>query len=994
MFKRTQISSCALVALGSILMVPAAAQTAEPQRIEVTGSRIRSISADSPSPLQILTSEDIAASGATNVQELLLKSPVMGNPAFSRTNSNFATASAGVSSIDLRNLGTARTLVLINGRRVVGGVPGSTAVDLNTIPTEFIERVEVLTGGASALYGSDAVAGVVNIIFKKNFDGVVLDVQYGASADGDDTRKKASMTFGASSANGKSSLMGHLAVSKQGAVFSRDRDASAVDQASRGAFVTGDPADFFDPVRPFFSSFAPQGRFFYGPLRPAAGNTQASRTFDAQGNLIPFSTNGPAGDGVGATGFNRSDFRTIAIPTNRLLFSSKGEHAVAENHTAFFEGTYAGTQTRTKLEPFPMDSQDPYPVTGKVPAEFLVNGSLVRNPLIPQSLYNLLTDTDGDGVRDYFFTRRLSEVGNRGNTADRDFFRGLGGLKGDLTKDWQYELFVAYGTTKESQVSSGQINVQNFRNALEAHPDVQDVDNDGNLTEVICRNADARAQGCVPINVFGFNSISPAAGAYVSAPGLLSTFTSQKLGGFSLSGEPFVLPAGPVGVAIGGEYRKEFSRSEFDALQQAGLNAGNAIPRTEGAYTVREMFLETKLPLLKGSPFAKQLQALFAVRSGDYSTVGSTLSWNAGLEWAVNSDVRFRLTRSLSTRAPDINELYSPPSQTFPTGLSDPCLNVTNVSTGTTAERCRADSGVQANINANVSTANPNGIFALSQPDLQGVSGFNLGNPNLGEEKGRSLTLGLVITPTSVPALRNFTFTADYFKISIADAILTTPRQFILDQCYSGDTSFCSLITRRPNPLGANSAGSLSFINAPTSNSGGFETEGVDLTAAFADKVGPGRLSTRLAYTYLKSGSQTPAPGSDKDHFAGEIGAARNRFTLNVGYDVGDFGVRTTTTYIGKSALDDQFLAGFTDANDNPLGRSAITVPAKTYVDFQLTYNVQKRTQVYFGMDNAFGTKAPPIITGLPNNVTGAETDSGVYDAIGRRYYFGVRASF
>lgn len=994
MFKRTKISSGVLLALGGALLVPAFSTFAQTpagsdQRIEITGSRIRSLNADSPSPVQVLTSEDIAASGATNVQELLLKNPTMGTPAIARTNSNFSTSSAGVATVDLRNLGTARTLVLINGRRSVAGVPGSSAVDLNTIPTEFIERIELLTGGASSTYGSDAVAGVVNIILKKNFEGLAIDVQTGASEEGDDKKNKASLTFGTSSSNGRSNLMGHLAFSEQGAVYSRDRAMSDVDQASRGAFVTGDAADFFTIQRPFFSSFAPQGRFFYDSNGAAAGG-RTSRTFDANGNIIPFSTNGPAGDGVGATGFNRSAFRTIAIPTKRLLFSAKGDHAINDDHSAFFEGTYAATQTKTQLEPYPLSSNDIFPASGgKLPAEFLVNGVLRKNPLIPQALFNLFTDSDGDGAKEYDFTRRMADIGNRGNTADRDFYRAITGLKGDLTKRFQYEVFVGFGSTTESQVSTGQVNVLNFRNALEAVPDVNDVNGNGNTTEAICRDANAREQGCVAANVFGANTLSAAAAKYINAPGLLATYTSQKLAGFSVTGEVFDLPAGPLGMAIGGEYRKEFSRSEFDPLQQAGLNAGNAIPRTEGEFSVKELYAEARIPLLKNVPFAKSLSALLAVRGGDYSNVGNTTSYNAGLEWSLNSDLKIRATKALSTRAPNINELFSPPSETFPTGLVDPCKGVTAVSTGVTSDRCRAAVGVSTNITDN------GGTFAQSQADQQGIGGFDRGNPSLGAEDGRSFTMGLVFTPTMFPVLRNVVFSADYFKIKIEKAIVSTPRQFILDQCYGGgDTSFCQFITRRATIIGANNAGSLQFIDSAVTNSGGLETEGVDLAVTYANKVGPGRLSGKLSYTYLKSGSVTPLPGSAPDPFAGEIGAAKNRMGLALGYDWNNFGLRTTTTYIGKSALDDQFLAGFDDPNGVPLTPGSVKIAAKTYFDFQLTYNLAKRSQLYFGVDNAFGTKAPSIPSGLPGNTTGAETDAGTYDAIGRRYYAGVRMNF
>ena len=949
------------------------AQDTAPIKLEVTGTRIKSQGAESPSPLQVITAEDIAASGAINVQELLLKNPTMGTPALSRTNSNFLTSSAGVSVIDLRNLGTARTLVLVNGRRFVSGVPGDSSVDLNTIPTAFIERVELLTGGASSMYGSDAVAGVVNIILKRNFEGVLLDASYGQSEKGDDEKHKFDLTFGTTAANGKANLMGHFGYSKQGAVFSKDREATAVDQISKGAGVTGDPADFFTIQRPFLSSFAPQGRFF-----PTA-STGGSRTFDAAGNLIPFSTNGPAGDGVGATGFNRSDFRTIAVPTERYLFAAKGDYAFIEDHTIFFEGNYAQTQTKSKLEPFPLDSSGRngiYPVGGRAPAEFLVNGVVMRNPIIPAALFNILTDTNGDGLKDYGFTRRLSEVGNRGQVADRDTFRYVTGLKGTLAKTWDYDIYVAYGSTHESQVSGGQVNVLNFRNALEAIPDPNNV----NGTGAMCIDAQARSQGCVPLNIFGFNTISPAALKYISAPGLLGTFTTQKLFGATITGEPYMLPAGPLGIAAGVEFRKEFARSEFDPLQQAGLNGGNAIPRTEGSFDVKEYFAEARVPLLKDQPFAKSLSATGAVRSGDYSTVGNTISWNAGLEWAPISELKFRGTRALSTRAPNINELFSPPSQNFPTGLTDPCIGVTATSTGPTAAACRADPGVVANIAAN-------GVFTQTQADLQGISGFDRGNPQLKAEKGHSTTLGLVWTPATISWLKNFAFTVDYFDIKIDDAIVPTPRQFILSQCYGGDASFCQFITRRLTVSGPNSAGSLEFIDSAQTNSGDYVTSGIDVTVAYSDKVGPGRLNARLAWTHLMKGYITPLPGAPRDQFAGEIGSPKEKGYLTLGYEWGPWGITSQTTYLGKSSLDDQFLAGF----DVPPG--SFGIGSKTYNDFQLRYT-DRMVQYYAGIDNAFGTKPPPVISGLPGDNTGTETQAGLYDPIGRRFYGGVRIRF
>lgn len=944
-------------------------ENAEPvQKVQVTGSRLSSPGAESPSPLQVLTAADIAASGAVNLQDLLQKNPTLGTPSLSRTNSNFLTSGGGVSTVNLRNLGDSRTLVLVNGRRFVAGQPGETAVDLNTIPVDFIERVELLTGGASATYGSDAVAGVVNIILKRNVDGLIIDTSTGKSSHSDDFKKKVALTWGLTSADGASNIMSHFGYSKQGAVMSKDRPGlgAAVDQISTGYAVTGDVADVFKATSPYYSSFAPQGRFFK--------SDGSSFTYDKNGNVIPWSTNGSAT--LAATGFNRSQYRTIAVPTERYLFATSGNYAINENHSAFFEGTYAQTKVDTNIEPYALDSKDIYKASGgKIPAEFNVNGAMVRNPLVPDNLWSGLKDTDGDGARDWNFTRRMAEVGNRHSTVDRGTFRLATGLKGTILNDWNYDTYLVYGRTTESQTSTGQVNVLNFRNALEAIPDGKG--------GVMCRDANARAQGCVPINVFGYNSITPDALKYVVAPGSLATEVTQKLAGASLSGElPWGLPAGKIGLAAGFEWRNEASQSVADPLTQAGLNAGNAIPPTYGSFTVREEFVEGRVPLLKDKLFAKQLDLRASFRHGDYSTVGSTNSWNAGFEWSPVSDVKFRGTHAVSTRAPNINELYQPPSQTFPSGLIDPCQGVTATGTDAKSVACRAAPGVAANIAAN------GGVFKLNQSDIQGISGYNRGNANLGAEKGRSNTVGVVVTPRSIPMLSKFTFTADYFNIKIADAIVGTPRQFALQQCYAGDAKFCQFITRRATAEGSNSAGSIKYIDSADTNSGGKGTEGIDLTASWSDKVGPGRLSSQFSYTYLKTLWDIPLPGADKDESAGEVEAPRNKFVLNLAYKWGAFGISSTTTYTGRVGLDDQFLkANF----DNP--QDAAKIGSVTYQDFQFTYDVKKMVQLYLGVNNAFDKKAPPIISGLPGNSTGTETDASAYDPIGRRYYLGVRVS-
>jgi outer membrane receptor protein involved in Fe transport len=507
----------------------AAAQDAALEQVVVTGSRIATTGIESPSPLQIVGAQDIDSSGVANIQDLLLQNPAFGTPTISRTNSNFQTSSAGVATIDLRNLGESRTLVLVNGRRFVAGIPGESAVDLNTIPQQFIERVEILTGGASSVYGSDAVAGVVNIIYKKDFEGVELEGQYGGSAESDDHETQVGLTMGTSTADGRGNIMVHAGYTDQGAVFSRDRSRSAVDQFSKGyLYSTAD--DLFVPYRPFYSSYTPQGRF---------STTGGVFTYSPDNDLeLGFDTNGSAGGP--ARGFNRSSKRTIAVPTERYLFATQGSYEYMEGHRAFIEGTYASTQAISELEPFPLDSSEIFPVDAQMPLESLVDGVMVKNPIVPQQIYDAATDVNGDGRRDLSFRRRLSEVGNRGST---------GGSRHVPRARWF------------RRRDSGRRELE-VRGVLRLRPDEgsPDLRWAGQRPELPQRarsgrgcqrhrrrrrhgRSDLRERRCARRGLRADRHLRPQLDlglrpdAYVNAPSSLATFTSQKLAGLNLTGD-------------------------------------------------------------------------------------------------------------------------------------------------------------------------------------------------------------------------------------------------------------------------------------------------------------------------------------------------------------------------------------------------------------------------------------------------------------------------
>jgi iron complex outermembrane receptor protein len=987
--QQLQLGAGSLAIALAVGATPAFAQEsadAADDMIIVTGSRIASATVESAAPLQLVDEGAIDDAGVTNVQELLLENPVFGTPTLSRTNSAFLTSGTGVATVDLRDLGSDRTLVLINGRRVVASLPGSATVDLNVIPTQFVERVDILTGGASSLYGSDAIAGVVNFVFKDNFEGITANAQAGITEEGDDERFQLNLTAGTNFADGDGNILVHIGYSKENGVLSRERANTAVDDLSDiyfgGSYYTSDEFG-----TPFLSSFAPQGRFI-----TAGGNF----TYGQDGSLLNcFDTNGTSCGGA-PNGFNRQFFRTIAVPVERYLLATAGEYAINDSINVFFEGTFNRTTSSREIEPFPLESggaNGVFPDGGGYNLENYVTRDwdndpltadtvqIVANPLVPSAILAAAADSNGDGLRDIGFTKRLSDFGTRNGSTSRDFYRFVVGLDGTLLDNrFRWDVSYNYGTVTENQVSSGQVNTVNFRNALAAIPDYDDIDP---TSDVICLDSNARAGGCVPANIFGLNSFSPGAVQYIQAQGTFQTDITQQVIQGNISGTLFELPAGPLGIALGGEYRKESSSSDNDALTNQGLNAGNKLPDTAGSFNVYEAFGEVRIPILADTAFFELLEIGGAARYADYSTVGSVFSWNVTGTWQPIEDIRIRGTYAESVRAPNVGELFAGLSQTFPTGLSDPCEGIGATGDGALGDNCRADPGVAANIAAN-------GVFTLNQADRQGISGFNGGNPNLNEENATSWTVGAVINPRSIAALSDLTLTVDYYNIKITDVIASFPRQFSLSQCYGqGNQTFCDLIVRRATATAVNSAGSIDLINALSVNAAIWETDGIDATLNYSTPLGlmgDDRLDARVAYTHVFANDYTPLAGEAVDPIAGEIGTSKDRFTANLGYGTNLFRVSFTGTFIGRATEDQAF------CDPDPAG--CFPTPAQFYLDTQMSVNASDFMEIYFGVDNLLDNKAPNLLSGTTFNVTGTDTAADVYDVFGRRAYIGARLKF
>ncbi len=941
-----------------------AGQGDEPaEDIVVTGSRISSPSATAASPLQSIGAEQIRQSGAINVQDVLLQNPTFGSPGVSRTNSSFATQGAGAATVNLRNLGEDRTLVLVNGRRFVSGLPGSSAVDLNVIPTQFLERTDILTGGASAVYGSDAVAGVVNLVYKTKFDGLQVDGQMGISQYGDGADRQINILAGKNFADGRGNIMLFGGYSKQGTVLKKDRSteagSSAIDQTSAN-LTPNDPETLL-------SGFIPGGRFYAGDQTFSYGTNNVLRDCST----------------VSCGGFNRSDSRYLAVPVERFLAAGRGNFEVSPALNLFLEGNFARTKSRTNIEAFPLSSDLVNIATGgQVPIQTVVGGVTYRNPYVPDAIFNAATDTDADGLKDIYFDRRLSDFGARTSSSRRDLFRIAGGANGKFLEDrFNYEVYGIYGQTVDNQTGNGQYDSTKFTQALNAY-------RDPTTGQIVCADPAARAAGCVPANIYGINALAPAAG-YLAAPTTLRSKITQTVAGANVSGKLFsIFGADPIGVSVGTEYRRESSSNTFDLLTQQGLNGNNALPSTSGKFDLIEGFAETIVPILQDRPFFHSLSVRGAIRVSNYSTIGTTYSYNYGGEWAPIADVRFRVMQARSVRAPNVNELFQPAQQDFPTGLQDPCAGVTATTGGTLGTQCRGAAGVAANIAAN-------GAFAVNQADLQGITSFGGGNLDLQEEKGNSFTAGVVINPTSVRGLRNLVVTVDYFNIKIDDAIVTTPLQFILNQCYNNAAQqYCDLIVRRPGIVGPNSAGSLDEVNTGPTNSGGAKTSGIDVAVDWRSNLTTiglaGDLTLHGAYTHLITGYNVPLPGSPRDYFAGEvssdIAAPRDKFSITSGYDISGVGLTMTGTWISQAGLDDQ-LTGVRPQTD-----ATYRMRPQFYLDSQLRFRTTDGFEFYVGGSNLLNNKAPFIAD--IGSTAGQDTNTSIYDPLGRRYYAGVRMSF
>ena len=932
------------------------------EEIVVTGSHIKRSTFDYSSPVTVIDEVEISSTGTTNLGDLLQTLP-QSISTINNANSSFFTVSAGLNLTDLRFLGTDRTLVLVNGRRFVSGASPGTGygVDLNSIPTGMIDRIEVLTGGASAIYGSDAIAGVVNIITKTDFEGVDIDLQVGASTEGDKNKEDISITVGGEFGNGGFGMLS-VGYSDDEALRSRERDFAAFDLV----FSDEDGDGFGETPIWLGSAFPPQGR-----LNPPGPGPQ----YNGDGTVFqdPTTPDGLFGTPEVSDRFNRAAFRTIFNPVERRFAAANASYPLGENVSVFTEINWSNVATDSEIEPFALSINDDV-------FQFSRGGStgfdVASNLLMPQLLKDNLiaagvTNTNQLGTNDW--VRRLVEFGPRAAKVDRTTSRAITGFDVKLTDNWDLNSYISYGRTEQNQENTGQINTERAALAL-------DVELAPDGVTIQCSSELARIQGCVPFNVFGAGTITPEAVRYLQAPGNLKTIVEQEIYHLGISGSlGWDLGAGAVSVAAGYEYREERGAEINPGFNQTGISGGNATAPTNGTFDVSEFYGEIAVPLLD------RVSIDAAVRFGDYSTVGNQTTWKVGFDAALHESFRVRGTVSESVRAPNIADLFAGAGETFAT-VNDPCNGVDNTTTGNVAENCRSIQVIQDRINNQ-------GAFILTQPEQQSTGGFVGGNPFVNEETAEALTFGIVWQPNFLD--NGFSAAIDYYDISIDDGIAVTSRNTVLQRCYSVDPSAfdptCGIgfqpggRARRDTRPGA---GSLTGVDSGTSNENRFETQGIDIELAYAMDLGPGSLNTALVWNHLIEWDEIGIESGDVDKNAGEILTPDDRATARFAYTYGDWTAHWRMRYWSRSK--DSNTPELANENDcfcaSGLAPSANEVASYVYNDISVAFN-KDTYSIRFGINNAFDKKPPmlPQFTQFGN--TGTNTSTEAYDTVGAAWF-------
>lgn len=962
----TEIALAMMVA--PVALAQQAAAPSKVEKIEVTGTRLPPANLEASSPINVITADDIYLEGARNVENMLNNLPQV----FAGQGSAYSNGATGTATVNLRGLGSSRTLVLVNGRRLPAGSPLIYAADLNQIPAALIQRVEVLTGGASAVYGSDAVAGVVNFIMNDKFQGVRGEVNYNFYNHSQDNPKSVqdtvsaraasnpsqfkvpgdksrdgeqsdyNLTLGSNFADGKGNATVFLGYQKTRALLQSERDYSA---CTLGYVSTT------------ASNFACGGSSTSFPGRFIRADGASFTVADANGTVRNYSS--------ALDQYNFGPLNYYQRPNERYTGAAFANYEINSSAKVYSELGFHNDRTVAQIAPSGVFI---LPVTVRA-----------DNPLLSTSWRNTLGLNAPGSTADILLGRRNVEGGGRQNDLEHTSFRGVMGIKGEIDKNWNYDVSTQVGRVNYANSYLNDFSITRIGRAL-------DVVRDPVTGAAVCRSVlDGTDPNCVPYNIWRLGGVTPAAVNYLAVPLLARGYTEQRVQTATLStdlgayGIQAPMAKSGVAIAFGAERRVEKLDFLPDNNYATGDGAGQGGPTIGlgGQYTVRDFFIESRAPLIEGKEFADLLSLNGSFRQSSYSTGQNANSYGIGADWAPTRTIRVRGSYQQAVRAANIIELFSAQSIGLYDNDRDPCA-------GTAPSRSQADCA-----RTGVTAAQYGRILDNPAGQYNALYG---GNPSLKPETGKTQTLGLVLSP-----MKNLNVAVDYFNFKVEDVVGTVSPVTALTQCLNtGNSTFCGLIQR--DQFGSLWISPNARIIATNLNLGKLKTSGFDLSADYTMKIqGYGGVNLSAIGTYLRSYEVEELPGLGSYNCSGYYGGAcgtpnptwRHRvrstwqtpWNLDVSLTWRHFGAVDTSR-----SSSNPLLAGTVYAVDK-------TLAAQNYIDLAASYAVTKQITVRAGINN-LTDRDPPISANVGAGAGNGNTFPQVYDALGRRVFMSLTAKF
>jgi outer membrane receptor protein involved in Fe transport len=974
--------------------------------IVVTGSRIARQGTDTPMPVTVRSAEELFRTGSINVGDTLAQLPQLA-PTFTQASSlggGNAIGTSGLDILDLRNLGPARTLTLVNGRRHVTSIEGEFLVDVNTIPSDLIDRVDIVTGGSSAVYGSDAMAGVVNFVLKRDFEGLTANVQGGLASRGDRGTYKASATWGKNFADGRGNIAASFEYNRALPIYYAARDRQTGAYSGRNQFQLVNAPGSGLPERSFRHGihsfgYADTGAFiaYNGENVRACGDVAAAclpngfpRTFIFQPDGALNESNygvdyRPVGSGnnQGGSGSTLNNTGVMIPGLERYVANVIGHYDVSDAFRPYFEAKFVRViSTQTSSPSFSQGGPQGVDEDG-VPYDpvnyYTITPISINNPFLTPAARATISSLLPAGADFFNLNRNNIDLGSRGEKDRRDTYRIVVGAEGTFNDDWHYDVSATYGKLKTRYLFSNNRIEQNFYNSIDAVTNA--------AGQIVCRvnQVTVTDPGCRPISLTGnqSNADRAAALAYFNTTSRRWGQASQFDVNASLSGDLsqlFELPGGPIRFALGGEYRRETASYHYDDLVTSGATFLNSIqPFNPPAFEVKEAFAEVEIPLLRNRPFFNELTLNGAGRVADYKgATGTVWAYNAGAVYSPVEGVRFRGNYSRSVRAPTLADSYTTPSQDY-RSVDDPCdVNFINSGSSTRAANCAA-AGVPVG-------------FENAVTRSQTLTILSGGNPDLVAEKSRSWTYGVVFTP-----LRGLTASIDYYDVKISNVISAVDSQDILNGCYDSpdlNNQFCNLIA----PRDASGNFQIPALLESTLNFAEQRARGIDLDVRYTRDIGANdNIALRFIGSWVRTRNDYPyldAP-EQPDRLKGELGSPIYRANVQADWTHNNITLGYTVRYVGRQSIADWELqhetAGVPDTPYNPLYADVTYYPKRVYHDVNIDLKVNDNFTLYGGVNNLTDKLPPYGLLGLGGGGVDGTGNDALYDNIGRFMYVGAR---